>query len=408
MDNSMIPAGGNSGGALAPVAQKGIVAPTMGMMGGGGGGFSETWAINKDEHCFFNKKTQEKRKELYIIVEEMHPNRALFPKHGPQKGERACYSDDGISSYQGIACTSCPRISEVNDFNKYYEAHQDQKRPEFVGDCSLRYSIYWTKEFIVNADNSITLQDHEQRVLLNAPKSSIYAIWGRGAYKAKLDQQGLDVKLVVTKVKINQRENTDLKSVYDFADFELVGTVESVMPKVTKTVKIAATQSAAPAQGGQQTTYGGPAQQALPQMAGQPVATPGFPAQAAGFPASAPAPTGFPAAAAAPAAPGFLGMAATAAPGFPGATAPAPAQAPAQAAAAPAPSFQDVAAQERQKLALNFYSLPAPVQGVVLNVLGVAKIEDVAHDKVIQASQAVNSAKGFSPAPVAAAAGNPF
>jgi len=401
MDQSMIPAGGNPGGALAPVAQKGIVAPTMGMMGGGGGGFSETWAINKDEHCFVNKKTQEKRKDLYIVVEEMHPNRALFPKNGPQKGERACYSDDGISSYQGIACGSCPRISEVGDFNKYYEANPSQQRPGYVGDCSLRYSIFWTKEFIVNADGSLTLHDHEQRVLLNAPKSSIFAIWGNKGYKGKLDQQGLDIKAVITRVKIAQRENTDLKSVYDYADFELVGTVESFMPKVTKVVKVAAQQSAAPAASA---SFPGGLPQGLPTMAGQPAGAPSFP-PSAGFPPAAVAPApGFPPAAAP--APGFPASAPVA-PGFPGAAAPSPA--PAAPAAAPAPSFQDFASQAKAKLVSDFNALPEQVRPVVLNVLGVAKIEDVPNEKLIMAGQAVNSAKGFSAAPVAAGTGtNPF
>jgi hypothetical protein len=390
-------------------------------MMGGGGGFSETWSINKDRHVFVNKKTQEERRELYVIIEEMHPNRALFPKTGPQKGERVCYSDDGKSSYQGIECTSCPRVSEVDAFNKYYEAHPQQQRPQFVGDCSLRYSIYWTKEFVVNADGTVTMQVHKDRVLFNGPKSSVYAMWGRGAYKAKLDQQALDITKVVTKIKIAQRENTDMKSIYDYGDFELVGTIESVMPKVVKTVQIESTPSAAPAA----SFPGGGAPAALPQMAGAPAPQPGFPA-APGFPSAAPAAApGFPPAAA----PGFPGTTA-AAPGFPGAApAPAPAavapgfpglaqpntatngaHAPAPQTTTAGPSFQDFAAQAKAKLVQDFHALGGPVQAVVLNVLGVAKIEDVSNEKVIQATQAVNSAKGFSPAPAAAGVtgGNPF
>lgn len=422
MENAMVPAGGSPGGTLA-VQQKGIVAPSQDMMGGGGG-FSETWSINKDRHVFVNKKTQEERKELYVIIEEMHPNRALFPKQGPQKGERVCYSDDGKSSYQGIECVSCPRVSEVDAFNKYYEAHPGQQRPQFIGDCSLRYSIYWTKEFVVSADGAVTMQVHKDRVLFNGPKSSVYAMWGRGNYKAKLDQQGLDITKVVTRIKIAQRENPEMKSIYDYGDFELVGTIESIMPKVVKTVQIESTPSSAPAA----SFPGQPASAALPQMAGTPAPQPGFPATA-GFPASAPAAApgfppatapGFPQAAApAPVAPGFPAAApaqatVAVAPGFPGMAQPntvtngAPAPAPQTTTANP--TFQDFAAQAKAKLIQDFHALGGPVQAVVLNVLGVTKIEDVPNEKVIQASQAVNSAKGFSPAPAAAGAvaGNPF
>ncbi len=225
------------------------------------------------------------------------------------------------------------------------------------------------------------------------------------------------MKAVVTRVKIAQRENTDLKSVYDYADFEFVGTVESVWPKITKTIKVAANQAATPPGA---PTYPTGVPQNLPTMAGlPPAAAPSFPAAPpAGFPpaAAAPAPgfpssaapvaPGFPGAAPAPsAAPGFPGASAPAAPGFPGAAAPAAAP----AAAAPAPSFQDFAAQAKAKLVQDFNALPEQVRPVVLNVLGVTKIEDVPNEKLIQATQAVNSAKGFSPAPVGAGTGgNPF
>jgi hypothetical protein len=407
----MIPA--NGGGALALAEpSKGIVAPTQAMMGGGGG-FSETWAINGDQHAFLNKKTQEVRKDLYIIVEEMHPARALFPKSGPQKGELVCASDDAKSSRLGIACGSCPHVMQVDEFNKYYEAHTDIQRPgSFIGDCSLRYAIYWTKEFIVNPDNTLTLNVHEKRVLVNVPYSSILALWSATGYLPKLKQQGLDVLQVVTRLLVKQRPMKDTGKMYDYADFENVGTVESVMAKVARTVAIAADAAGAPAQ-----NVGG---RVLPTMAGQPASAPatsGFPAAPGFQPTAAPAAAApsFPAAAPAAAAPGFPpqaapgfppaaapAAAAPAAPGFPGVSAPAT-QAPA-APAAPAPSFQDMA---RAKLLSDFAALAENVKPIVLNVLGVADINTITNDKVIMASQAVASAKGYSATP-ATAAKNPF
>lgn len=411
MENGMVPAG-SPGGALALGQQTGIVAPSMDMMGGGGG-FSETWAINKDKHVFVNKKTQEERRELYVIIEEMHPGRVFFPKVGPQKGERVCWSDDGKSSYQGIECTSCPHVSEVDAFNKYYATpeRQGQNRPQFVGDCSLRYSLLWTKEFVQQPDGSITLNVRKDRVLLNAPKSSIFAIWSeRTGYMKKLREAGHDITKVVTKIKVVQRENADMKSVYDYADFELVGTIESVMPKVARTVEIAS-------EGGGNAPAAAPT--AFPSTVGfpatpAPAAAVGFPAASTGFPATAGSAFGAPPAAPA-AAPGFPGMTASApaAPGFPGMTASVPAPAPAAVAPTPAaapagPSFQDMA---KNKLVQDFAALGEDVKKVVLNVLGVGRIEDVTNEKLIAATQAVASAKGFSApaaAGVGAPAGNPF
>lgn len=437
MSNQLVPAGANNpGGALAVVNPRGIVAPTTDMLGNGGGGFAEVWVINKDKHVFHNKKTGEERAELYVIVEEMHPQRALFPKQGAQQGERVCWSEDGKVSYNSIECASCPRVSEDDAFNKWYEAHPNVQRPQYMGDCSLRYSIYWSKEFVVGADGAITLRLIKDRILVNVPKSSIFALWSeRNGYIKKLRDQGLDITQVVTKIKLVQRENTKLKTMYDYAEFDSLGKIEEVMPRVSKTVEIVSEpQAQAPAGA----SYPGGVPAGLPQMAGSPAAAPaatGFPAAASGFPAAvatggfptapvAPAATGFPAAAATtPATPGFPGAAPASAPGFPPAAAPATASAAVApgfpgvaqptvaAAAAPvsaAPSFQDMA---RQKLIQDFNALGNEVKPVVLSVLGVQKIEDVTNEKLIQATQAVNSAKGFS-APVAAGAGaqggNPF
>lgn len=431
MSNDMIPSGGQS---------RGIVAPTSGMLGGGGGGFSETWSINKDTHVFVNKKTQESRADLYVIIEEMHPARAFF-----EKGERVCWSDDAISSHMGIECASCPHISEVKEFNKYYEGHPNVQRPPHTGKCSMRNAIYWTKEFTVNPDGSLTLREHDQRVLINVPKSSIIALWkDRTGYMAKLKEQGHQVTGVVTRMKLVQRKNEDLNSMYDYAEFESMGLIETVLPKVTKTVKIAS-------EGGAPT--GAP--QGLPSMAGAPAApAAGFPPATAGFPAPAalPAPVfGAPAAApAAPAFPGFPGAAAaTPAPGFPapaapgfGAPSPSPAPSPAPAAApgfpgvqptstagpagfsgapvqpsttvppaaAPAAPQVDFQTMARQKLIADFQTIPEASRPIVLNVLGVTRIEDVTNEKLIQATGVVASAKGFNAAPVGAGAGagNPF
>ena len=61
----------------------------------------------------------------------------------------------------------------------------------------------------------------------------------------------------------------------------------------------------------------------------------------------------------------------------------------------------------RTKLLADFAALPDNVKPVVLNVLGVTDINAITNDKVIQASQAVAGARGFS-TPAAVGAGNPF
>jgi len=64
----------------------------------------------------------------------------------------------------------------------------------------------------------------------------------------------------------------------------------------------------------------------------------------------------------------------------------------------------------RQKLLSDFATLPENSRPIVLNVLGVTKIEDVSNEKLIQAAGVVASAKNFNAAPVGAGAGggNPF
>jgi hypothetical protein len=418
--NEMVPAG--TPGALVPAgngnpfaranASGAIMAPPPDVLGGGGG-FSETWKIDKDRHVFVNKKTNEARQELYVQVAGAHASRAFF-----QKGERVCWSDDAKSSYNGIECASCPRISEVDSFNKFYEAHQDSARPQYMGDggqnvaCSLRYTLEWHREF-VNSAEGLVLYEHQDRVFLNAPKSSIFAMFGKNSYMAKLEQMGIDITQVITKLKVVQRENKDLKTMYDYADFEFVGKVQDFMPQVVKTVKITP-ETSAPAQGGQsRASFPGQAPGAgLPQMTGAapapaPAATTfpgtGFPPAAAQAPAfgaqPAAAPQAFPSAA-----PQSFPSAAPAA----AAPAPAPAPAPAAQPAAAAPSFQEMA---KKQLIQDFATLPDTVKPVVLNVLQVQKIEDIPFDRVISASQAVSSAKSYQPAaqPVGAGAGKaPF
>ena len=422
MSGEMIPAGG-APGQIVPAfgkanASGAVIAPMPDVMGGGS--FGETWKIDKDKHVFVNRKTNEMRTELYIAVTKAHPNRVLFVKG--QEG-RVCYSDDASSSYQGIACASCPRVSEVKVFNGYYEKHPDQQRPGYVGDCSLRYSLSWKQDFVVTPQGLVCFE-HEDVSFFSAPKSSVYAMFGNNAYMPKLEQMGLDITKVVTKIVLKQRMNEQLKTMYDYADFEFAGTLQEVLGKCVNVVKVASGQSAqpgavgaAPASFPGQFPPGAPAalpHAGLPTMAGaapaptqaagfpQPSNPPGFPqaaqpqgfpgpaAQPAGFPAPAAQPQGFPAPAAQPQ--GFPAPA-----GAPAAQPPAQAQAP---AAAPQPSF---AQMQRDALARDFAVLPDAIKPAVLNVLQVKDVKDIPDDRLIQAQQAVQSAKSFQTQQPAAA-----
>jgi len=431
--NDMVPAGTPgamvTGGRTANPFDKAnasgaVEAPPPDVLGGGS--FGEIWTIDTDRKCFVNKKTNEARAELYIQVCAARANRVFF-----KDNERACWSDDAKSAYSGIACPSCPRISSVDAFNKYYEQHPETARPQYLGDggrniaCSLRYTIKWHREF-VPVQGGLVMYEHENPAMVNTPESSVYAMFGAKGLMPKLQQMGVDITTCVIKIKHAERENKAFKKMYSYADFEFVDLAQNVLAKVTKVVNVtdqtaAPSQAAAPAPA-PAASYPAPG---LPLMSGMaPAALPAPtlapavaptafpPAMATGL---APVPgitaaipiaqpttagvAGFPTTAMPPAQPTTAGV-----PGFPGMGAPAPAApaaapAPAPAPAAPAPTFQELA---KAQLIKDFSSLPEQLKPLVLSLVQVQKIEDVPFDRVLTASQAVTAARSYQPGQPAA------
>lgn len=193
------------------------------------------WAVDNTKLTFINKKTGEVRAELYVVMADARPYRVLF---GKDRGNPACRSEDAKSSCQGVACASCPQVSEVIVFNSYYEGHPDVPRPQYVGGCAFRYTIAWRRDFVTTQQGLVCFE-HKERVGLSCPKTSVHALFAPKGYLSDLGQRGLRIKDVVTKIVARQRQDKTTKTTYAYADFEFAGMVKEMMGRVVKTVKVA-------------------------------------------------------------------------------------------------------------------------------------------------------------------------
>jgi len=321
----------------------------------------------------------------------------LFTQTTPK--ERACWSDDAKVNYGGIPCASCPHVSEEDSYKAYY-AHPDRggtlpPKPWLGGTeghkCSFRYIVEWHTEFIPVQGGGAEEVEHEAKVQISCPKSSIYALFGRDSYTAKLSGMGTDITKVVTRIKAGSRKDKQFQQEYKYPTFEFLDTVENARKRVVgkRVVKADSEQASAAASLPTATGAAAPA----PAAGFSPTAF--GPAQAAGFPPAQPvgSPFGastqpFPAAA-----PGAYTAPAA---GFPAATGPAPV---ANVAPAPAPAFADFA---RQELGRKFGALPENIRRAVLNVLGVQSLDQVPQDKLAQANDAVAQAQAYVGGPAAA------
>jgi hypothetical protein len=416
----------------------------------GGGGAREVWRLDKDHNKLVHKKTNESRDFLLVRFEKGHAERALFNR---KDGELVCHSRDSVMAHHGMfPCRSCPHVSEEKVYREFYEkeARQPITKP-FVGNCSLRYVIEWSEEFIPEGQGFVRVV-HKGRSQMSCPKSSIFALFGQGAdaYLAKLEKGGHYIKQVVTKILVGTRRNEQLKSDYSYQTFDFVGTYNDVMARVIRTVEV---EVESDSDGdGHMPTETGPAAgapagyppagypqgappgyppgvgyppQGYPPQGMPPQAYPGYPPQGMppqgmphqampqGYPPQGKPPQGYPTQGYPPQGIPQQGMPPQ---GYPPQAMPPQAvppqgvlpqaMPPQQPPPAPAPGYEDAA---RTAIRQKYASLPPEIQKLVLDVIGFKSIDEVPYAKLAQVDQAINFAQQKMPQNAApSAAGGAF
>ena len=188
------------------------------------------YKLDINDGTFVNDATGEKSTSLLVRIDEVRLERVRISKNG----EFLCGSNDTIASREGVVCKHCPYCNNSpyissDDMAQSFAKETGKPSSDWIGDCQLRLIVQWNEQFVPSPDNQGLMYIKQPGLcVLSCGRSSIAnMLFAKVGYGPKLKSLGFkELKEVVTKIIVSERERGTTKIMYSYETFDFYGKFE--------------------------------------------------------------------------------------------------------------------------------------------------------------------------------------